>query len=515
MSDEEFRAKARLERADPARILVVDDNRFSRKKLKLAVEQLGHIAETAEDGESALLALSKQRFDAVLLDILMPGIDGFDVLRRMKSDSALHWVPVIVVSSLDDDTESVVRAIELGAKDFLPKNFDPVILRARLATSLAEKRFRDQEIEYFGRVEKLTTAAETVETGRVDPRSLKLDELAAFNDPLGRLAAVFRGMASEIHKRELRMVRTIHTLQGIVLLIAGGLVWGLNPALSRMASGLGSNPIGLAVWVNIIAAVFCLAIALFRGKLHRITRSEFMFFVAWAVLAGIFQRLTIFTLAGHVEATILSLIVSLQGFIVFAFAAVWGGEKASPRRLLGLTVGLVGVTTMLLTRFDPANADASIWLIAALALPALLAIETIALADRRPTRIDQSAAVGIMFSISVLLLVPMAYLMDELTPIDFAIGRQEVVIVLLGLIAGGSNILFFQLIATAGSVFASQSGYVYTLAGIMWGILLLGEEMHLLAWLSFVLILIGMYLVEPKASSDNVIVKRSFAKTNI
>jgi CheY-like chemotaxis protein len=248
-----------------ARVLVVDDNGINRKKMRMAVEHLGHLTGVAEDGVKALEALRSERYDAVLLDILMPEMDGFEVLAHMKADSQMRDVPVIVISALDDETETVVRALELGAEDFLPKNFDPVVLKARLGASLSKKRFRDQEREYFGRIERLTEAAEVLESGRFNPDSLDLDDLASHSDPVGRLAAVFRGMATEIYQRELKLKRAVQTLQGSFLVIAVGLVWGLTPALSRMASGLGLNALGLAVWVNGIAAVFCLMIAAYRG----------------------------------------------------------------------------------------------------------------------------------------------------------------------------------------------------------------------------------------------------------
>ena len=110
-----------------AKILVVDDNSLNRKKMRMAVENLGHTAEVAKNGLEAIEMLTTASFDAVLLDILMPEMDGVDVLSEMKIDEKMRDVPVIVISALDDETESVVRAIGLGAEDFLPKSFDPVL----------------------------------------------------------------------------------------------------------------------------------------------------------------------------------------------------------------------------------------------------------------------------------------------------------------------------------------------------------------------------------------------------
>jgi PleD family two-component response regulator len=104
-----------------SRILAVDDNGLSRKKMRMAVQGLRYDAEMAENGTQALERLRADRFDSVLLDILMPEMDGFGVLGELKGDEAFRDIPVIVISALDDETDSVVRAIKLGAEDFMPK----------------------------------------------------------------------------------------------------------------------------------------------------------------------------------------------------------------------------------------------------------------------------------------------------------------------------------------------------------------------------------------------------------
>ena len=223
-------------------VLIVDDHSTNRLKMAAAVRNLGYEAAVVGGGREALDHLRARPCDAVLLDILMPGMDGFDVLRALKEDEALRDIPVIVVSALDDDTASVVRAIELGAEDFLPKDFDPVILRARLGTSLQKKRFRDQEREFRRLVGKLTEAAETLESQSLRPERLALDDIVSRQDPLGRLGRVFQSMAEEIYERERRLRRNIRMARGSLLVIAVGVSWGIIAPLSRMASGTRFRP---------------------------------------------------------------------------------------------------------------------------------------------------------------------------------------------------------------------------------------------------------------------------------
>ena len=127
-----------------ARLLVVDDNKVNRLLLTRSLEQQGHSVASAENGRAALDMLRRDAFDLLLLDIEMPEMDGFQVLERLKGDLQLRDVPVIVTSSLEG-VDNVVRCIELGAEDYLPKPVNPVLLRARIGASLEKKRLRDQQ----------------------------------------------------------------------------------------------------------------------------------------------------------------------------------------------------------------------------------------------------------------------------------------------------------------------------------------------------------------------------------
>ncbi len=127
-----------------SRILVVDDTAANRDLLTRRLSREGHLVESVEDGRSALQQIASDHYDLVLLDLMMPGMNGFEVLCRMKADPALRDVPVIMISALDE-LDSIVRCIEAGAEDYLPKPFNPVLLRARINAALEKKRLRDRE----------------------------------------------------------------------------------------------------------------------------------------------------------------------------------------------------------------------------------------------------------------------------------------------------------------------------------------------------------------------------------
>jgi class 3 adenylate cyclase len=129
-------------------VLVVDDNFLNRTLLATNLSDQGYSVETASNGKIALAMLRQNSYDVVLLDLLMPEMDGYQVLETMHSDPDLHFIPVIVISSLDE-MDSVIRCIEMGATDYLTKPFDPVLLKARLSASLANKRLHDMEQAHF------------------------------------------------------------------------------------------------------------------------------------------------------------------------------------------------------------------------------------------------------------------------------------------------------------------------------------------------------------------------------
>jgi DNA-binding response OmpR family regulator len=144
-------------------ILVVDDNEMNRDVLSRRLERQGYRVVTAEDGVMALEAVQSEAFDLVLLDIMMPRMNGYEVLEALKRDPAHKAIPVIVISAMDD-LESVVRCIELGADDYLFKPFNPVLLRARINASLS-RRSLELTPDQIASIHNLTAAVRELASG--------------------------------------------------------------------------------------------------------------------------------------------------------------------------------------------------------------------------------------------------------------------------------------------------------------------------------------------------------------
>jgi len=191
-------------------VLVVDDDAVNRLLLTRGLERDGHRVRAVANGLEALQALGEELFDCVLLDVLMPEMDGYQVLEHIRSDPKLRRTPVIMISALED-VESVVRCIELGAEDYLPKPFDPVLLRARINAGLARKRLHDLEQEYLEQAGHVVAAAAAVEAGTFE--TSQLDGVARRDDALGQLARVFQRMATEVRARERRLTQEVRKLR--------------------------------------------------------------------------------------------------------------------------------------------------------------------------------------------------------------------------------------------------------------------------------------------------------------
>jgi class 3 adenylate cyclase len=134
-------------------VLVVDDNEGNRDLLTRWLTREGYTVSSAEDGLQALAMLQEAPCDLVLLDVMMPALNGFDVLQRIKADENLRHLPVVMVSALAE-IDSVVRCIALGAEDYLTKPFNPILLRARVGACMEKKRLRDRELLHLQQIER-------------------------------------------------------------------------------------------------------------------------------------------------------------------------------------------------------------------------------------------------------------------------------------------------------------------------------------------------------------------------
>ena len=224
------------------RILVVDDEMLNRTLLSTNLQESGYVVEMAEDWQQALQMLRAGEFDVVLLDLIMPRMDGYQELAEMRSDALLRRIPVIVISSLDD-MDSIVRCIEMGATDYLAKPFNPVLLHARIRGSLASLQEERMAVmlEQFARVtavqeEERQRIARELHDGLVPVLASLSIRLHTVSKHLDReehpVAGEIREMAEQAQASSRDIRRLIHDLRPVAL-DELGLVPALRQHLSR------------------------------------------------------------------------------------------------------------------------------------------------------------------------------------------------------------------------------------------------------------------------------------------
>jgi len=246
----------------PANILVVDDSPVNLRLLAQMLSYMGYLVRPARNGRVALSSAKAAPPDLILLDIMMPEMDGFEVLARFKADPDLRDIPVLIISALDD-MDSVVKSIKMGAEDYLPKPFEQVLLQARIETCLEKKHLRDREKLYLQQIEAEKrkadellhvilpneVVAELKATNQVRPR-LHANVAVLFADVVGftpycethspqdvmmNLQALVEAFEKITLAYDLQKIKTV----GDAFIATGGLLNSLdNPVANCVRSGL-------------------------------------------------------------------------------------------------------------------------------------------------------------------------------------------------------------------------------------------------------------------------------------
>src|SRR4030095_7088894 len=190
-------------------ILVIDDEEANRVLLARRLVRQGYSLLFAEAGEAGWATAAREPVDVILLDVWLPGLSGYGVLARLKSDEALREIPVLILTAVDD-AQSVTRCLALGADDYLAKPYDPAVLGARVRACMTKKRARAFALAYLRGVARVTAAALAVESGQFTAESL--DEVVRRPDDLGNLGRLFRRMAIEVAARQRRLEDQVQQL---------------------------------------------------------------------------------------------------------------------------------------------------------------------------------------------------------------------------------------------------------------------------------------------------------------
>ena len=282
------------------------------------------------------------------------------------------------------------------------------------------------------------------------------------------------------------------------VLLFMGLAWGLSFSLAKIAAGAGAHPFGITYWQALLGAAFLLA---FNAKRRRSisTKPELIrLYLICGLLGTAIPGTLFFYAAARVSAGVLSITIIVVPILTFLLSAVFGLERFALGRVAGVVCGAVAVVLLVAPEASLPGPSVAPWVLFACAASACYAVENMVIALRMPEGADPFMVSCGMFLAASAIMTPLVVATGSFVPLGWPWGPVEWSIVGMAAIGAVAYSLFIYLVDAAGPVFASQTAYVVTLAGIAWGIALFAEHHSVWIWLSLIVMLVGLALVTPR-----------------
>ena len=288
-----------------------------------------------------------------------------------------------------------------------------------------------------------------------------------------------------------------------ILLLAMGLGWGLAFSLAKLAIMAGGMPLGMAFWQMVASIAMTFAICKLRGLPIPFSRHHIVNYLIVSVLATSVPSSCLMFAAGRVPAGVVAITIAIVPMLTYALATGLGRERQSMVRLTGLLCGIAAILLLVLPETSFPDRSAVPWILVAAIAPTFHAFNNInltrpAMADMHPLHIIFGANL-----IGAMTLLPLAVLSGQMFPLAFPFGVLEWALLGNSVISVLAFVSFITTIKLAGPVFASQTGYLVTISGVIWGMMLFGETHSAWVWASLVVMIIGLSLVSPRRTSKN------------
>ncbi len=283
----------------------------------------------------------------------------------------------------------------------------------------------------------------------------------------------------------------------LCLLICGG-VWGATPSLARLATSEGADPLGLAVWQGVLGGLTLLIVTLIRKRRLPLGRSHLKFYFVCGNSGTLLPNVVMFSAAPHITVGAMSMIISMVPLLTYVQSLLVRIDRPSLARLSGILLGALAIALLVLPGGDDASSSAPMWIAIAIIIPLSFGFESVFVAVRRPPETDSITLVAGMLLAGGAMLAPIVLLTGTALPLYPPWGTVEWATVGMVMCNVASYSLFLYLIALSGPVFAVQSSYFVTLFGILWGMLIFGEQHPVWFWLALGLLFAGMALVKAR-----------------
>lgn len=288
-----------------------------------------------------------------------------------------------------------------------------------------------------------------------------------------------------------------HTLISWMGLLLIGLGWGSTQVFSKIIVNAGHHPVGISITGTVIGALVLAGLILARGQRLPLSRRHMIFYAICGITGTALPHVLSFTAMQELPVGVMSIVISIVPITTYLTAMVLRMEAMQPMRMIGLLCGTIAVLFLVVPDASLPRPDQAIWI----ALPVLISlcytIENIYISKSQPQDIDPMQTMCGLFWAGSILLIPAAIWSGEV----MALGRfdlAEISLIIMTLLHIGAYGGFVWLIARAGPVFAAQVAYIVTIAGVMMGIVIFAEQNSTWVWLSLVLMMVGLALVQPR-----------------
>jgi len=292
--------------------------------------------------------------------------------------------------------------------------------------------------------------------------------------------------------------RARSTLWPFVLLLVMGIVWGSTFSLAKIATEGGAHPLGLSLWQGLLGGILLLIICLLRRRLPVLSWHYAGFYLICGLLGTVLPGTLFFYAAPHVPAGILSITVATVPILTYVLTVPLKLDKLSVRRSLGILFGMLSVVLLVAPASSLPSREMVPWVLVAILASVFYASENLFVALKRPEGSDVLALVCGMLFMAALVLGPVVWATGTFVPLGLPWGPVEWSVIAMVAANAVAYSLFIHVASTAGPVFASQTAYTVTIAGVLWGMAIFGEQHSLWIWASLALMLGGLALVSPR-----------------
>ena len=293
------------------------------------------------------------------------------------------------------------------------------------------------------------------------------------------------------------------------LLLLMGVLWGLALSLAKIGVGAGGHPVGMGLWQVVTSASLVFVVMTLRGRRLRPRLDIARFGLICGGCGVAFPAIALFWCALYLPAGVVAIAFASMPLFTYLLSALLGIESAQRRRLLGVGIGLAAMALLVLPESALPEAGLAPWVLLALVASVSMSIENTYAGGYRPPGIGSLELSFVRQATAALMLAPLALATGTTVALFDAWGVAQFAATANGLLSGTAFTILLYVIRTAGPVFASQTAYVITLAGVAWGMILFGETHSVYIWSALLLTLFGISLVRPEVPRSRLAVGES------